>query len=254
MNNSNLLVAILFLLTNPTFSQIDQTRKKIDDVGAEAQGLLTLRFENASDGSAVPYAKISFQGNKPMLTDAEGKIQFAKKPDGVYPVQFEKKGFISEEFQIKISSGKLINNRCIVSTALKKDEYRIVLFWDEKPADLDMHFVKDEKYRVSDKDLKKSPDSLAILECETALGYGPESIYIRNMDEIDSTSVVVIDYSNKSDENSLALSKSNPVIKVYSEGKVEGVWQPSKKQRGNIWMVFTIKEGKINPTDEVTKN
>lgn len=253
MKNSNLLVALLFLLTNSTFSQIDQTRKKIEDVGAEAQGLLTLRFENASDGAAVPYGKISFQGNKTMLTDAEGKIQFAKKPDGVYTVQFEKKGFVSEEFQVRISSGKLRNNRCIVSTSLKKNEYRIVLVWDEKPADLDLHFVKEKKYRVSDKDLKKSPDSLAILECETALGYGPESILIRHMEEIDSTSVVVINYSNKSDENSSALSKSNPVIKVYKEGKIEGVWKPSKKQSGNIWMVFNIQNGQILTTEEVEK-
>lgn len=251
MKNSNILVAFLFLFTSSSFSQIDQTRKKIEDVGVEAQGLLTLRFENASNGAAVTYANITLQGNKTLLTDAEGKIRFAKKPDGVYPVQFEKKGFISEEFQIRISSGQLMNNRCMVSTALKTNEYRIVLVWDEKPADLDMHFVKEKKYRVSGKDLKKSPDSLAFVECETALGYGPESILIRHMDEIDSTKVVVIDYSNKSDESSLTLSKSNPVIKVYSTGKIEGVWKPSKKQRGNTWMVFNIQNGQIITTEEV---
>lgn len=253
MKKTALFIAFILFFSIWTFGQIDQMRKKIEDVGVESQGLFTLRFDNASEGTPVAYATIAIQGNKSMLTDAEGKIRFEKKPDGVYPFKFEKKGFISEEFQIKINSGKIVNNRFIVSSTLKKDEFRIVLFWDDKPADLDLHFIKDEKYRVSSKDLKKSPDSLVVLECETVLGYGPESIYISNMSVIDSTMVVVNDYSNKTDENSVAISKSDAVIKIYSAGKIEGIWKPSKKQKGNVWMGFTIHNGKITPTEEVMK-
>jgi uncharacterized protein YfaP (DUF2135 family) len=254
MKKLTLLIVFATLFINWSFSQIDQKMKKIEDVGVESQGLHTIRFANASDGAPVAYAKIEIQGNKSILTDAEGKIRFEKKSDGTYPFKFEKKGFISEEFQIKVSSGKIIDNRFVVSTALKKNEYRIVLIWDEKPADLDVHFIKDETYRVSSKDLQKSPDSLVELESESIIGYGPESILIYGMDSIGSAIFVVNDYSNKDMENSIALSKSDARIKIYSDGKLEYTWRPSKKQTGNVWMVFALENGEIIPTEEVHKD
>lgn len=251
MKTSTFLLAFILFFSTWTYSQIDQMRKKIEDVGVEAQGLLTLRFENASDGAPVAYATIAIQGNKSMLTDVEGKIRFDKKPDGTYPFKFEKTGFISEELRVEISSGKIVNNRFVVSETLKKNAFRIALVWDENPADLDMHFIKDEVYRVSSKDLEKSPDSLVVLESETELGYGPESITFYSIDSIGSATFVVIDYSNRDDENSVVLSKSDAMIKIYHDGKLIQTWKPSKKQSGNVWMVFTIKNGQILPTEEV---
>lgn len=254
MKKSTILFVLITIFTNWSFSQIDQKMKKMEDAGIEAQGLHTLRFTNASDGSPVAYATIVIQGNKSILTDAEGKIRFEKKTDGTYPIKFKKSGFISEEFQMKVSSGKIIDNRFIVSTALKKNELRIVLVWNEKPADLDAHFIKDEEYRVSSKDLQKSPDSLVIMESESSIGYGPESIIISNIDSIGRATFVVNDFSNKEDENSTALSKSNARLKVYSNGKLDHSWRPSKKQTGNVWMVFSLNEGKIILTEEVLQD
>ena len=251
MKRSTILVMFITLFTTLSFSQIDQMRKKIEDVGVESQGLLTLRFTNAADGIPVAYASIAIQGNKSILTDAEGKIRFEKKQDGIYPIKFEKKGFISEDFKLEINAGKIRDNRFIVSPALNKNEFRIVLTWDEKPADLDLHFIKDDVYRVSAKDLKKSPDSLVMLESEMTMGYGPESIILNSIDSIGSATIVVNDYSNKNDENSVALSKSGAMIKIYNDGKLIQAWRPSKKQFGNVWMIFTIKDGQIIPTEEV---
>ncbi len=249
-----LFTASIVLFASWTFGQIDQVKKKIEDVGVESQGLLTIRFTNAVEGMPVSYAPISIQGNKTILTDAEGKIRFEKKQDGIYPIKFEKKGFISEDFKLEINAGKIRDNDFIVSPALNKNELRIVLTWNEKPADLDAHFVKDGGYRVSSKDLEVSPDSLVMLEFESNVGYGPESIIIHNMDSVGKATFVVNDYSHKDDKNSTALSKSNARIKVYKYKKLEYSWNPSKKQTGNVWMVFTIKDGQIIPTEEVLNN
>ena len=182
MKTSTLLIAFVLSFSTWSISQIDNIRKKVEDVGAESQGLFTLRFTNAVNGAPVAYATIAIQGNKSILTDDEGKIRFEKKPDGIYPFHFEQGGFISEDFRIEISSGKILDNRYVVSPSLKRNEIRIVLVWDENPADLDAHFVKDDGYRVSGKDLKKSPDSLVEIESESSIGYGPESIIFNNLD------------------------------------------------------------------------
>lgn len=251
MKTTSLLIALIFSFSIYSVGQIDQMIKKVEDVGVEAQGLLTLRFNNASDGAPVAYASIKIDGNKSILTDVEGKIRFEKKPDGIYPFRFEKKGFISEDLQIEISAGKIINNRFIVSSLLKKNEFRIVLVWNEQPADLDMNFIKKEEYKISSKDLGASPDSLVVLEGESDLGYGPESIKIHKLDSLENATFSVIDFSNKDEENSIALMKSNALIKVYCENKLTHFWKPSKKQIGNTWMVFTIQNGQIVPTEEV---
>lgn len=249
-----LFTASLVLFAGWTFGQIDQMKKKIEDVGAESQGLHTLRFTNGSDGASVAYAAIGIDGSKTRLTDSEGKVRFEKKPDGIYAIKFEKTGFISEDFQIEINSGKIKNNDFIVSPVLPKDAYRIVLTWNEKPADLDAHFVEDGGYRVSSKDLEVSPDSMVMLEFESAVGYGPESIIIQNLDSVSKATFVVSDYSHKEDENSTALSKSNVRIKVYKHKKLEYFWKPADKQTGNVWMVCTIKDGQMIPTEEVTED
>jgi len=251
MKTSTLLMAFILIFSTWSISQIDDIRKKIEDVGVESQGLFTLRFANAVNGAPVAYATITIQGNKSILTDGEGKIRFEKKPDGIYPFHFEQGGFISEDFRIEISSGKILDNRYVVSPSMKKNEIRIVLVWDEKPADLDAHFIKDEEYRISSKDLKISADDQITLECESSIGYGPESILIKSLDLTAVYTFVVNDYTHKDDDNSIALSKSNAKVKVYSHGKLQHVWQPSKKQSGNIWMVFSIQNGKIIPTEEV---
>ena len=251
MKTSTLLIAFVLSISIWSISQIDHIRKKVEDVGAESQGLFTLRFNNAVNGAPVAYATITIQGNKSILTDDEGKIRFEKKPDGIYPFRFKKEGFISEDLRIEINSGRILDNRYVVSPDIQKETIRIVLVWDEPPADLDAHFIKDGEYRISSRDLKISDNDQVKLECESSNGYGPETVIIKDVDLNAEYTYVVNDYTHRDDENSIALSKSNATVKVYNNGKLQNVWQPSKKQTGNIWMVFTIQNGQIIPTEEV---
>jgi len=246
---------LLFLLmlgfAASSYSQIDKMRENIDDVGAEAQGLFTLRFINAENGEPVPNATIKIQDFKTITTDMEGKIRIPQKTDGVYPFQFEKKGFISENNKFEIVANTIFHKRFSVSPVIKMGAIRIVLDWDNKPEDLDAHFVKEGEYHISYSEMKVSLDGKALLDRDDKDSYGPETITVADIDENAEYNYYVKDFSNKDAENSKALSKSKAMVKIYSEGKLLNIWQLSEKQNGNAWMVFSIVNGKIEPTDQV---
>lgn len=243
------LLAIGFTVS--AFAQIDKMREQLDDADAEQQGMLTLRFFNAENGEPVSDASINIQDFQTFTTDLEGKIRFAIQPDGIYPFVFEKEGFIPENNKFEIVAQTIFRNRFSVSPVLSVGAIRIVLDWDKKPEDLDAHFIKEGDYHISYREKLTSADGKAVLDRDDRDGFGPETITVKDIDEKAEYSYFVKDYSNRDSKNSKALSKSNAMVKLYGEGKLLNIWQLSEKQKGNAWMVFSIQNGKLVPTDEV---
>lgn len=243
------LLAIGFAVS--AFAQIDKMRDQLDDADAEEQGMLTLRFFNAENGEPVADATINIQDFQTFTTDLEGKIRFAIQPDGIYPFVFEKEGFIPENNKFEIVAQTIFRNWFTVSPVLSVGAIRIVLDWDKKPEDLDAHFVKEGDYHISYREKLTSADGKAVLDRDDRDGFGPETITVKDIDEKAEYSYFVKDYSNRDSKNSKALSKSNAMVKLYGEGKLLNIWQLSEKQKGNAWMVFSIQNGKLVPTDEV---
>ncbi len=248
-------ITFLFLLilgfTLSSNSQIDKMRDQLDDADAEQQGMLTLRFFNAETGDPVPDATIIIQDFQTLTTDIEGKIRFAIQPDGIYPFSFEKEGFIPENNKFEIVAQTIFRNRFTVSPVISMGTIRIVLDWDKNPDDLDAHFVKEGDYHISYREKLTSADGKAVLDRDDRDGYGPETVTVKDIDEKAEYTYFVKDYSNRDSKNSKALSKSNAMVKLYGEGKLLNIWQLSEKQKGNAWMVFSIQNGKLVPTDEV---
>jgi hypothetical protein len=251
MKKLTLLFLLILGYSAGSFGQIDKMRDQVNDAGAEAQGFLTLRFINAENGEPVPYATIVIQDFKTFTTDMEGKIRFQKKPDGVYPLQFEKEGFISENNKFEIITETIFHNRFSVSPVIEMGAIRIVLDWDKKPEDLDAHFVKEGEYHISYHEMKVSEDGKARLDRDDRDGFGPETITVADIDEKAEYTFYVKDFTNKDSNNSKALSRSKAMVKIYGEGKLMNIWQLSEKQKGNAWMVFSIQNGKLVPTDQV---
>lgn len=251
MKRFTLLFAVVFGLGFSSLSQIDKMRDQLDDASAEEEGKLTLRFFNAETGEPVPDATIIIQDFETFTTDMEGKIRFDRQEDSVYPFQFEKEGFISENNKFEIIAGTLFWNRFTVSPVIEMGSIRIVLDWDKKPADLDAHFVKEGDYHISYRDKKATEDGKARLDRDDRDGFGPETITVKDIDEKAEYTFYVKDYSNKGSKNSKQLSKSKAMVKIYGEGKLLNIWQLNEKQKGNAWVVFNIQNGKIVPTDEV---
>ncbi|MCF8367744.1 MAG: hypothetical protein K9G76_01785 [Bacteroidales bacterium] len=246
------LISFMLLATSLiAISQIDKMRDKLDDASAEEEGLLTLRFFNAETGEGVPDAMINVQDIGTLTTDIEGKIRFEKLGDAVYPFQFEKKGFISENNKFEVVAGTIFWNRFTVSPTIEMGSIRIVLDWDKKPSDLDAHFVKEGEYHISYREKTISNDGKAKLDRDDRDGYGPETITVKDIDEKAEYTYYVKDFTNKDSKNSKQLSKSMAMVKIYGEGKLLNIWQLNEKQKGNAWVVFNIQNGKLIPTDEV---
>lgn len=249
----NFLFLSLFMLgfSLISLSQIDKMRDQIEDAGAEEDGKLTLRFFNAETGDPVTEATIIVQDLVTLSTDMEGKIRFDMVEDGVYPFRFEKKGFITENNKFEVIAQTIFRNRFTVSPTIEMGSIRIVLDWDNKPADLDAHFVKEGDYHISYREMIASHDGSAQLDRDDRDGFGPETITVKDIDEKAEYTYYVKDFTNQKSKSSKALSKSKAMVKIYSEGELVNIWQLNEKQKGNTWMVFSIQNGKLVPTDEV---
>lgn len=251
MKKITFLFFLVMGLILTAFPQIDKMRDQLDDADAEEQGKFTLRFFNAENGEPVPEATITIQDFQTLTTDLEGKIRFAIQPDGIYPFAFEKEGFIPENNKFEIVAQTIFRNRFTVSPVISMGTIRIVLDWDKKPDDLDAHFVKEGDYHISYREKLTSADGKVLLDRDDRDGFGPETITVKDIDEKAEYTYFVKDYTNRDTKKSTALSKSNAMVKLYGEGKLLNIWQLSEKQKGNAWMVFSIQNGKLVPTDEV---
>ena len=256
MHKSGLVLSVILICFFGTWlhGQINQKLKKVEDAGIQSQGKLTLRFTDASIGLPLAYASIAVKGNKSVLTDNDGKIVLERKPDGVYPVKFEKQGYISETFAIEVLSGRIVHNRFTVSPVLKKGNLRFVLAWNEKPMDLDIGFKMEEGFTISPRDSKSSLDEQVILESTCEEGYGPESILVKQVDQNALYSLYVKNISDFTEEGKNKLAPADPRIKIYKDNALKRVLIPSEKQAGNKWTVFSIQNGQIVLTDQTKED
>ena len=247
----NIFFALL-LFTGFSYGQIDKMQDQLNDVEAEEQGLMTLRFINAVNGEPIPDATVIIQEAGEFQTDLEGKLRFRSfATEGRYPFRFSKPGFITSDDYFEVIAETIFQNRFTMSPDINLGTYRIVLDWSGKPKDLDAHLIKVGEYHVSYRYLLTSKDGYVTLDRNDIDGYGPETITITNLDDNAEYEFYVNDYSNNDKKKSKALSKSKARVKVYGDGKLLYTIQVSPKIAGNSWLVFRIENGRIVPVDEV---
>ena len=98
-----------------------------------------------------------------------------------------------------------------------------------------------------------SADGKATLDRDDRDSWGPETITVKDIDENAEYEYYVKDYTNRDRDNSKALSKSKARVKVYDEEGLINEFMITEKQKGNTWLLFTIKNGKLIPRDEVNR-
>jgi hypothetical protein len=253
--------SLLFILglsiafTQLSLAQGDHERfkDKFDDVNEEEENQnLTLRFFNALTGDPINEATVKVGDIGEFTSDAEGKVRFpAPEEDGIILVHFECPKFITSDFKIEVIAGTLWFNRFSVSPMLDLTYVRIVLDWEQSPADLDAHFVKDNTYHISFRNTQVLSDGSAGLDRDDMDGYGPETITVKNVDDLGLYEFMVHDWTDKADPNSTNLSSSKATVKVYGEGRLLYVFQIPEGQKGNVWSVFQIQQGQFVETNQV---
>lgn len=229
-----------------------QFKDKFDDVFEEDENEnLTLRFFNALDGEPIPKASITLNNMDEYSTDEEGKIRFPIPEDGFIQVHFECPKFITTDFQIEVIAGTLFFNRISVSPELDLKHLRIILDWDSEPKDLDAHFVKLAGYHISYRHTRILADGTGELDRDDMDGYGPETITIKDVDDLATYEFFVHDYTNRSSTTSTGLSRSKATVKVYGEGRLLYVFQIPQGRPGNRWSVFKVSEGQFIETNTI---
>lgn len=254
MMKTTTLFLIAFCISALSYSQENRNKfkDKFEDVFEEEENQnLTLRFFNALTGEPINSATVTVEDLGDFNTDEKGRVRFPITDDGILKIHFEAEGFIDSDFKTEVIAGTLFFNRFSVSPKLDLKDVRIVLDWSESPKDLDAHFMKDGGYHISYRHTKILADGSGELDRDDMDGYGPETITVRDIDDLAEYNYLVHDYTNKGNSGSGSLSGSKAHVSVYGEGKLLYTFQVPQGPKGTKWVVFQIKEGEFIEINDI---
>lgn len=241
------ILSFILILSVSIFGQVDDVRKKFQDAKTRLEDeKLTLRFTNALTGGPIDEANVSIGELGEFTTDFEGKVLFPVPEDGTYITTFEKEGFITSKFNVEVKVGIILYNRHSISPKIPFGSLRVVLDWAKNPRDLDAHFVKDDGYHVSFRNMKVTSDGVARLDRDDLDGEGPETITANSIDDNGSYNYFIHDYSNRNSNDSRKLANSSASVKVFGgDNELLRVYSIPGDVIGNKWEVFKIVDGTI---------
>jgi len=234
----------------------NKARDKADDAMDKMSGNIPMRFYNALDRKPIPGATVEIPKAGAFTTNNQGKITFPKIPDGNYTLIFSKDGFITTPIDFRVLMGAVDLNWYSVSPGFSGKEYRIVLEWGEKPADLDLHFVKtggSGPYHISYQNMKKADDGNAVLDRDDTTGYGPETITIGKLDVNAVYTCYVHNFTDRDKPASTQMSKEGAVVRVYSMNRLLYTFRIPANGKGVKWNVFRIERGGVVQVNTVTE-
>jgi hypothetical protein len=243
---------------------MDRANDAIDKMA----GLIPMRFFNALDRNPIPNATITVPNVGTFTTNNQGKVVLPGIPDGNYTLQFSKDGFVTTPIDFRVILGGVDFNWYSVSPWIPPPppppapppptviyrSYRIVLEWGEKPADLDLHFVKSGgsgNYHISYLNMRTADDRRAILDRDDTNGFGPETITIGRIETNADYICYVHDYTNRSNTSSNQMSQNGAVVRVYSDNSLVNTFRIPANANGTRWNVFKIENGEIIPVNAV---
>ena len=244
-----LLLSMILLNT----ASIAQTKKqdldmRRNDVFKElSESKLTLRFFDALNGQPIQGGKVVIKGVGEYETEYNGTIAFDIPEDNIYTIYFTHPKYIESAGDFEVMAGTIFFNRFSVSPLMNINNFRIILEWDDRPADLDANLLKVDGYHISYRKKKVSSDGEARLDRDDRDGEGPETITVLKTNHYDRYVYYVDDFSNRSNSSSKSLAKSKAVVRVYGEGRLMKTIKIDRNGgRGNKWIVFEIVNGEIN--------
>ncbi|MCL2245039.1 MAG: hypothetical protein FWC03_11340 [Treponema sp.] len=232
----------------------NKARDKADDAMDKLAGNIPMRFFNALNRNPIPNAAIEIPNIGSFRTDQAGKVVLPPMADGAYTLTFTLNGFITTPINFWVNLGGVDFNWYNISPAIPNTDYRFVLEWGERPADLDIHFEKtggSGAYHISYYNLKRAEDGNAVLDRDDTSGYGPETITVGRIDLNATYTLYVNDYTNRNNTSSDQMARSGATLRVYSQNRLIKTYNIPANGRGTRWNVFTINRGALNDVNAV---
>ena len=232
----------------------NKAKDKADDAMDKMSGRIPMRFFNALNRNPIPNADIEVANVGNFRTDQVGKVVLPPMNDGAYRLVFSLNGYITTPIDFRVVGGGVDFNWYNISPAIPNTDYRFVLEWGERPADLDIHFVKtggSGAYHISYYNTRRAEDGNAVLDRDDTSGYGPETVTIGRLDQNASYELYVHDYTNRNNTNSELLSRSGATLRVYSQNRLLATYHIPANGRGTRWNVLTIRRGALNDVNAV---
>ena len=232
----------------------NKARDKADDALDKMSGSIPMRFFNALNRNPIPNAAIEVANVGSFRTNQVGKVVLPPMNDGTYRLTFTLNGYITTPIDFRVVGGGVDFNWYNISPVIPNTDYRFILEWGERPADLDIHFVKtggSGAYHISYQRTKRAEDGNAVLDRDDTTGYGPETITIGRLDPNASYELYVHDYTNRSNTNSDLMPRSGATLRVYSQNRLLKTYNIPANARGTRWNVFTIQRGTMTDVNAV---
>ena len=243
---NNLVSAVLTLCPETPAGGSSIAGKVIDAVSGAGLGEVQLVLRSDQDGT--PGAVVATAPSA-----ADGTFLLAGLAAGTYLLSAGHQGYIDNSKAVVLGENVAVTDQDLVlSPVLAANEIRIVLTWNQSPADLEAHLTQpnDSGCRYHCYYFNKTIPT-ANLDLDDRNGFGPETITIT-----DNVSGIyryyVHDFTNRY-ANSRWLSLSGAQVKVYA-GNHEPVVFTVPAGYGNVWHVFDLDgaTGAITPVHSLS--
>lgn len=227
-------------------AQHDKMKDVMEDVFEEMENSnFTLRFFDAITGKPVQDAYVLVEKVGEFKTDSAGRVRFATQPDGKLRTIFKKDKYITSMFFVDVVAETIFMNRFSVSPIMDISQFRVVLDWDEQPADLDAHFVKKGSYHLSYRNTRVLADGTGQLDRDDLDGYGAETITVNRLDSDAEYTFFIDNYTLQTNPSATPLSRSKAMVRVYGNNRLLKTFEVSPAHSGRIWNVFKVVNGQV---------
>jgi hypothetical protein len=248
---------------------------KANDAQDKMEGRIPMRFFDAVSRQPIPSATVEIPNVGSLTTNNQGKIAFPRIPDGNYTLTFRKSGYVTTPIEFRVVLGAVDFNWYNIPKEIPlpppppppppspvppplppviSTNYRIVLEWGERPADLDVHFVKtggSGNYHISYLETRRAEDGNAVLDRDDTAGYGPETVTIGRIETNATYTCYIHDYTNGSNPESAQMSQNGATVRVYSNNRLVNTFTIPTGSRGTRWNVFKIERGVLSGINTV---
>ncbi|OWA53133.1 hypothetical protein BV898_17566 [Hypsibius exemplaris] len=202
-------------------------------------------------GSGIPIGQVVRE-----FTSARDGTWSASLETGNYAAECSKLGFatITRSGILAIGLQTIINQHIVITPLPRIGETRIILRWSANPRDLDSHLTGpipgSGRFHVFVNSRGSNTSSpYALLDVDTASGYGPETLTITRQ-AIGLYRFSVLDNTNRGEQHSEWLSNSGATVTLIHAG-VTRVFSVPQRRVGTLWTVFELDGRKIIPINSM---